>query len=535
MELKNKILEFFKNIKLNKKKRNIITYSILIIFILLIVLTCYLSKQNSVQEFDVSVESIDVNTYTDSIIKKDDVKNNIDCKYYVYIILESVIVSGTIMYLIMSKNNEYKFKKTFINTDKVIIYTDSVILLSVAISLLSFELVGIMPDRKIEDKKMNYSYASIIKNSIDKKGDVYTTGELSKNALFVTGKNSVNLNNVTVQKSGNSKSINGNNSGLLINDNASVTIKDSSISTTSTDSEAIYIDGGKKYNSDTNILLNNSYIKTDSNNSIGINNNNSYVKLESTGIESILENSPLIVNNGKTTIKNGYYTTSAIGSPFILNKGELSLNKANIQVFDSDLIRLINNGKITINKSNLAGVHRTVNDDTGYPKCIFIYGENKKSKSEFTMKNSNLLILNGDTFFVTNTKATINLYSSTIFNTSDTSLFMRVQSNIFGDKNNNGGEVELNLDKQKIGGYIAIDEYSEIRIVAENKSELEVSINPDDQGKYASLYLDKTSKLTLLADTYLNDFTNKDKTNKNINLNGHKLYINGVSLNIKSK
>ena len=45
-----------------------------------------------------------------------------------------------------------------------------------------------------------------------------------------------------------------------------------------------------------------------------------------------------------------------------------------------------------------------------------------------------------------------------------------------------------------------------------------------------SLTLDKTSSITLTGNTYINSLTNADKTNSNINLNGYKLYVNGVEL-----
>ncbi len=44
------------------------------------------------------------------------------------------------------------------------------------------------------------------------------------------------------------------------------------------------------------------------------------------------------------------------------------------------------------------------------------------------------------------------------------------------------------------------------------------------------LTLDKTSKITLTGDTYIKVLNNTDSTNSNINLNGYKLYVNGIEL-----
>lgn len=60
-----------------------------------------------------------------------------------------------------------------------------------------------------------------------------------------------------------------------------------------------------------------------------------------------------------------------------------------------------------------------------------------------------------------------------------------------------------------------------------NGSSFTGTINSDNQGE-VNLALDTSSNLTLTTDTYLTSLTNADSTNSYINLNGHKLYINGI-------
>ena len=45
-----------------------------------------------------------------------------------------------------------------------------------------------------------------------------------------------------------------------------------------------------------------------------------------------------------------------------------------------------------------------------------------------------------------------------------------------------------------------------------------------------TLKLDKLSKITLTADSYITSLDNADSSNSNIDLNGYKLYVNGVEL-----
>ena len=62
-----------------------------------------------------------------------------------------------------------------------------------------------------------------------------------------------------------------------------------------------------------------------------------------------------------------------------------------------------------------------------------------------------------------------------------------------------------------------------------NKSSFKGSINNSNEGE-VNLTLDKTSSITLTGNTYVKTLTNADETNSNINLNGYKLYVDGVEL-----
>lgn len=46
-----------------------------------------------------------------------------------------------------------------------------------------------------------------------------------------------------------------------------------------------------------------------------------------------------------------------------------------------------------------------------------------------------------------------------------------------------------------------------------------------------SLKLDKTSKIKLTLNTYVTNLKDADTTHSNIDLNGYKLYVNGVEIN----
>ena len=62
-----------------------------------------------------------------------------------------------------------------------------------------------------------------------------------------------------------------------------------------------------------------------------------------------------------------------------------------------------------------------------------------------------------------------------------------------------------------------------------NNASFKGMINNDNAGE-VTLTLDTTSSITLTGNTYVKSLTNADSSNSNINLNGYKLYVNGVEL-----
>lgn len=82
----------------------------------------------------------------------------------------------------------------------------------------------------------------------------------------------------------------------------------------------------------------------------------------------------------------------------------------------------------------------------------------------FTSKNSKIVTINGDTFYITNTSSTINLYNSEIINSDESGNFLRVKSDSWGNVGNNGADVILNLESQNVSGNIVIDSISTLNI-----------------------------------------------------------------------
>ena len=121
-------------------------------------------------------------------------------------------------------------------------------------------------------------------------------------------------------------------------------------------------------------------------------------------------------------------------------------------------------------------------------------------------------------------------YNNKIINNDTTGSFLRVQAGKWGTSGANGGNVTLNTSNQVIEGDVYIDNISTLAMTMESGSQYTGTINGANTAKTLSVSLDNSSTLTLTGDSYISSLTNAVSDNSNINLNGHKLYVNGTEI-----
>lgn len=138
---------------------------------------------------------------------------------------------------------------------------------------------------------------------------------------------------------------------------------------------------------------------------------------------------------------------------------------------------------------------------------------------------------NGDTFYITNTTASINLTGNTIVNNDTAGNFLRAQKDSWGNSGSNGGNVTLKMTKQTVTGNIVIDSISTLDMEMSENSSYEGTINGENSAKSIALKLDSTSKIKLTGDSYVTSLDDADTTYSNIDFNGYKLYVNGTAIN----
>ena len=394
---------------------------------------------------------------------------------------------------------------------------------------------------------ITYSAVKEITKDEDITSGEYKSTTADENAISVSGSIKSTLSGITVNKTGDSDggdntSFYGTNSAIIAKDGANVTIKNVNITTNATGANGVFSYGGSattnnSSSDNTTINISDSTITTSKDNSGGIMTtgggimNATNLTITTAGTSSAAIRSDR--GGGTVIVNKGTYKTTGKGSPAIYSTADITVKNATLIATTSEGAIIEGKNSITLENVELTDTNSQLNGQSTTYKNVFLYqsmsGDAATGEAVFTSKNSTITTNKGDSFYVTNTTATINLENNKIINNDSTGNFLRIQKDSWGNSGSNGGTVILNLTNQETNGNIVVDSISKLTINLSSKSTIKGAINNSNEGE-VSLTLDKTSSITLTGNTYIKSLTNEDSTNSNINLNGYKLYVNGVEL-----
>jgi len=404
-------------------------------------------------------------------------------------------------------------------------------------------------DTTMMNNNTTVSYSSVKEISTDEtiENGEFASTNADENAILATGNTTANLSNIVVTKTGDSDggdstSFYGTNSAILASAGSTLNIKNAQISTNATGANGVFSYGGSattnNSNSDgTTVNISDSTIETTKDNSGGIMTtgggimNAKNLTITTTGTSSAAIRSDR--GGGTVTVDQGTYKTTGKGSPVIYSTADITVKNASLIATASEGVVIEGKNSVTLENTTLTDTNNTLNGQSTTYKNIFLYqsmsGDAADGQAVFTAKNSTITTNQGDSFYVTNTTAEINLENNQITNNDTTGNFLRIQKDSWGKSGSNGGTVTLNLTNQTATGNIVVDSISSLTINLANGSSLQSAINTENTGE-VNLVLDSSSTLTLTGNTYLTSLTNANSTNSNINLNGYKLYVNGIEL-----
>lgn len=395
----------------------------------------------------------------------------------------------------------------------------------------------------------NISYSAKIEITEDSmiKDEVYNSETADENAVSVSG-STVTMEGISVIKTGDSDggdntSFYGTNSAIIAKENAKSTIKNADISTDATGANGVFCFGGsattKNASGDgTTVNISNSTITTTKDNSGGImttgggNTNASNLTINTAGTSSAAIRSDR--GGGTVNVNGGTYTTTGQGSPSIYSTANISVKNANLISKSSEGVVIEGKNSISLENCSLNDNNTKLNGQSTTYKNIFLYqsmsGDADDGTSSFTAKNCKITTSKGDTFYVTNTNAVINIENNIFTNRDSTGYFLRIQKDSWGNEGSNGGSVSFNMSKQNANGNIYVDSISTLNMSITDNSYFAGAINSKNCAESISLNIDASSKIKLTGDTYLSSLKDEDSTYSNIDFNGHKLFVNSKEI-----
>ena len=479
---------------------------------------------------------------------------------YILLGVESLVASSLLVYLIMSGFNKKSFKETYQDKNKLVITGLLVIILTAGMTYLGSTLGGSSsnnnggqggpnsnPNNGGNGGTATYSASKEITKDEDITEGTYNSSTKDENVISVSGSIKTSLSNITVTKTGESDggdntSFYGTNSAIIAKDGATVNITNAQITTDATGANGVFSYGGSATTNNsksdgTTVNISNSTITTSKDNSGGIMTtgggtmNATNLTITTAGTSSAAIRSDR--GGGIVTVSEGTYKTTGKGSPAIYSTADITVKNATLVSTASEGAIIEGKNSITLENVDLIDTNNELNGQSTTYKNIFLYqsmsGDAADGEAVFTSKNSKITTNKGDSFYITNTTATINLENNEITNIDSTGYFLRAQKDSWGNSGSNGGNVTLNLTNQKVNGNIYIDNISSLSINMVS-SNYEGTINKDNIAKSISIKLDSSSILKLTGDSYITSLEDSDSTYSNIDLNGYKLYVNGKEL-----
>ncbi len=339
----------------------------------------------------------------------------------------------------------------------------------------------------------------------------------------------------TGSSSGDEADFYGQNAAVFATNGATLNLSDLLVSTDGTHANGVF-----SYGSGTTMNISHSLIRTTDNCSGGLMTtgggtmNATNVTAETEGNSSAAIRSDR--GGGDVNVYGGYFTTTGTGSPVVYSTADISVEDAYLQSSSSQGVVVEGKNSVSLKDCQLIASNTSKNSNkSDYYQAVMIYqsmsGDASTGTSSFSMEGGSLTNQNGDIFFVNNTSCEINLSNAQIVNNDASGVFLRAAAAGWGSEGSNGGKVSLRASTQAIDGNMLVDSVSALNLYLQNGSTFTGAVNPSGQTGDVYVELDANSTWTLTEDSYVSSLT---CAQGNINLNGHKLYVDGVEYDSQS-
>lgn len=319
---------------------------------------------------------------------------------------------------------------------QIIIILILVIILGIILAMYFSETNSKNTNMPMQPKDMNSSNENVeakaVKEVTDTEtlSDSYKTSNSDESAIKVLDGGNLTLENAIVEKeSGDSTNTEnsefyGVNSGILTTKESTTTIKDSEITTNAKGTNAIFATG-----ENAKVYVYNTKIKTTGESSSrGLDSTyGGYIEADNVEISTQGGScATLATDRGEGTViaRNSKLSTAGTGSPIIYSTGEITLENSEGNATGSQMCVIEGKNTATISDSNLkcsGKGNRNNVDNAGIMIYQSMSGDAGEGTGTLNVTNSTLEIASDSNyyntapfFFITNTKAIINLENNTL-------------------------------------------------------------------------------------------------------------------------
>ncbi len=232
---------------------------------------------------------------------------------------------------------------------------------------------------------------------------------------------------------------------------------------------------------------------------------------------------------GTITVTDAVLKTEGEGSPGVYSTGNISLKNATIVSKGSEAAVVEGRNSISFESVEAKGFIKS-----GVMLYQSFSGDAETGTAVFSMDGGSLRAEEGPIFYITNTRAEINLDNAEL--SSASGILLKAGPDRWGTEGSNGGKVSLTARNQFLNGIITADDTSSINIVLNDNSELKGSIDN------ASVALDETSIWVVTGNSSVNTLTvpSEDSISLLIKDNGHTItydtesnkFLNGKTISL---
>lgn len=388
---------------------------------------------------------------------------------------------------------------------------------------------------KTTETEPSISETTFISADDIKINDEISSSEDSEHAIEVSN-GSESYSNIKVTKTGDSDEgdkadFYGDNSAIFATDGAGLTLTNIIVDTDGKHANAVF-----SYGDGTTVTISDSVITTSGNCSGGLMTTGggttiaTNLNIHTTGNSSAAIRSDR--GGGTVIVTGGTYTTDGKGSPVIYSTADITVNDAVMESTSSQGIVIEGRNSVALNNVTLTADNNSKNSDkSSWYQAVMIYqsmsGDAAEGTANFSMTGGSLTNINGDIFFVNNTRAVITLTAAEIINLDPDGVFLRAAAAGWGKEGSNGGKVNLYLKDQTLEGDIIVDSISIVNMYLESGTVYTGAVNTDDEGEVC-VTVESGSKWILTGDSYISSLTCDAGA---VDLNGYTLTVGGEVYN----